>query len=135
MAAKKKKASRSARAKVWSPLDTSHSPFKRMAKIGPGPRGRAPIAAEGRYVCKRGKPVTKDGVRYSVQLCADAVTGKTRKIKTNREWKKEYNSEYSKNRINSAASNTYRAGFKPAAKAKLYEAGQESLKRRAARAR
>ena len=119
-----------AKVKIHSPLDTGHSPFKRMATLGPGPRRRPAIKVQDRYVCKKGKSVTKDGVKFYVQNCKDSVTGKVRKIKTNSEWKQEYNSAYNKKRTRSAASNTYRAGFKPRAGTKLYEAGQKALSRR-----
>lgn len=119
-----------AKAKVHSPLDTGHSPFKRLATLGPGPRRRPAIKAQDRYVCTRGKPVKKGGVKFYVQNCMDSVSGKTRKIKTNSEWKQSYNAEYSKKRTRSAPTNTYRRGFKPRGKAKLYEAGQKALSRR-----
>jgi hypothetical protein len=119
-----------AKAKVHSPLDKGHSPFKRLATLGPGPRRRPAIKAKDRYVCKKGKSVTKGGVKFYVQKCADAKTGKTRTIKTNSEWKQSYNAEYAKKRTRSAPTNTYRRGFKPRSGTKLYEAGQKALSRR-----
>ena len=119
-----------AKAKIHPALDKSHSPFKRMATLGPGPRGRKAIKVQDRYVCTRGKPVKKGGVKFYVQNCKDTETGKVRKIKTNSEWKQGYNEAYAKGRKRSAASNTYRAGFKPRAGTKLYEAGQKALSRR-----
>lgn len=118
-----------AKVKIHSPLDTGHSPFKRMATLGPGPRRRPAIKVQDRYVCKKGNTVRNkkgEAITY-VQKCADSVTGKTRTIKTDAAWKAGYNEDYNKKRTRSAASNTYRAGFKPRAGAKLYEAGQASL--------
>lgn len=121
-----------AKVKIHPALDTGHSPFKRMATLGPGPRRRPAIKAQDRYVCKKGNTIRNkkgESVTY-VQKCKDTVTGKVRTIKTDAAWKQEYNSDYNKKRTRSAASNTYRAGFKPRAGAKLYEAGQKALSRR-----
>ena len=101
-----------AKVKIHPPLDSSHSPFKRMAKIGPGPRKRPEIKAVGKYECTKGKRVKKGGKIYHVQKCTVLATGAVRTIKTKKEWKDEYNKEYAKKRTRSAATNKYRAGYK-----------------------
>lgn len=123
-----------AQVKRHPPLDTSHSPFKRMASFGPGPRASGHgdrydgVRATGRYSCVKGRAIKEGGeITHYVQKCTDNVTGKVRKIKTDAAWKAEYNAAYNKKRTRSAASNTYRAGYKPPAGTQLYEAGQKSL--------
>lgn len=101
-----------AKVKIHPPLDSSHSPFKRMATLGPGPRKRPEIKAVGKYECKKGKTVKKGGVKYYVQKCTVVATGAVRTIKTNSEWKAEYNKVYAKKRTRSAPTNKYRAGYK-----------------------
>ena len=113
------------------PLDTSHSPSKRLSTFGPGPRGRK-FKVLGKWECKKGRPLRDDSgeITHYVQKCTVLATGKIVKIKTSADWKRKYNKEYRESRERFSAGNRYRAGFKPKSGSKLYEAGQKAMSRR-----
>ena len=108
--------------KIHAPLDTSHSPFKRMSQIGPGPKNRM-ITAKEKYVCAR-SPNTKY-LQYCMVVDGPGK-GRVFKVKTNPATKKKYNKLYNEKRDRAAASNNYRAGFKLSPMAKMTEAGKAS---------
>jgi hypothetical protein len=82
------------------PLDDSHQPFKRLRKIGSGPRGREPIYEKKDYECFKIK-----GEKYR-QLCIFVgkpgkghKAGSKKLVITKKAWKKGYNKEYSRWRL------------------------------------
>ncbi len=97
-----------------TPLDDSHAPFKRLRKLGPGPRDRAPISEKKHWECNK-----IEGAKYR-QLCTwvgpakmGHRKGAVKVVIVNKAWKKEYNAEYAafraekpnKPRVNAAQPN------------------------------
>jgi len=78
------------------PIDDSHQPFKRTAKIGPGPRKRPAIKAVGKYTCVAANSTKQHYVQACTYMGADGkrllVKIKTSKAKK----KKAYNKQYRK---------------------------------------
>lgn len=80
-----------------SPLDDSHQPFKRLRRIGPGPRGRETLGEKKNWECNK-----VAGAKY-VQMCIwvgpegeGHRRGAKKVVKTKRAWKKKYNKDYNK---------------------------------------
>lgn len=116
------------------PLDDSHAPFKRLRKLGPGPRDRAPITEKKHWECNK-----IEGVKYR-QLCTwvgpakmGHRKGAVKVVIVNKAWKSEYNAEYAawregklKPRVNAAQPNyKYR---KPGAVRAAYHAQRKVKK-------
>lgn len=74
-------------------IDASHYPFKRSKKRPGGPAGREDEAVQ-KWSCEWDNPVEKDGKKYTVQICTNNETGKTKKVKVNKAYKKLYNKRY-----------------------------------------
>jgi hypothetical protein len=71
-------------------IDDSHQPYKRKRSLGPGPRKRPRVLEMKNWECRKLKATPK----YYVQVCRDLETGRTRKIKTKKKWKRKYNKLY-----------------------------------------
>lgn len=96
-----------------APIDNTHSPFKRLAKLGPGPRDREPISVKGKYNCRK-----KKGKKYEQVCLYRGADGRIHKktVKTKKKWKKAYNKEYAKfaaQRGLKPRVNAPRRGYKP----------------------
>lgn len=101
------------------PLDSTHQPFKRSTRLGPGPRNRegSPLKEKKIFECAR------DYNKKNVQLCVVVkdVKGKYKRgtlkiVKVDADYKKKYNKDYNKwlkalgrPRFRNAKAPTYRA--------------------------
>ena len=109
--------------KIHPPLDSGHQPFKRLAQLGPGPKGRV-IKAKEKYDCNKTAPYE--------QICTiltGSRQGKTFTVSTDPAVKQKYNKLYNDKRTRSAPRNEYRKGFTLKKNAKMTPAGLESSRR------
>lgn len=74
-------------------IDDSHTPFKRMRALGPGPKKRPPVKQTRRWVCIKAPP-KKQKKGYYTQLCRSVDTGRIATIRTDKDEKKKYMKEY-----------------------------------------
>lgn len=74
-------------------IDDSHQPFKRVRKIGPGPRKRPPIFESKEFKCKRAKPTRTHYIQHCTYVGADGAKH-VATVKTKKAWKKRYNKVY-----------------------------------------
>jgi hypothetical protein len=75
------------------PIDGSHQPFKRLRKLGTGPRGREPIAEKKHWMCSK----FDDYAQFCVWIGPKGKghkRGARKLVVTNPKWKSKYNAEY-----------------------------------------
>jgi len=69
----------------WGEARADHNPFQHERDLGPGPRGKQ-RSSQQRHDCER------EGAY--VQLCRDRRTGRVKRVRVDKDWKRRYNRDW-----------------------------------------